>query len=503
MYTSKSYNRIIKSTGLFGGVQIINILISIIRSKITALLLGPSGVGLYGLFQSLATTIQLLTGLGIGSSAVKFVASGANSGDGKKLAESISSLRLWALATGIFGVLIMVCLSGTLSRWMFGNKAHATGIALISVTLLFTSISNAQLAILQGIRDLRSLAKVSVFGQFSGLFFILPLYWLLGEKGIVPAYILTSFIALLFSWYFSKDIIADKIKLSFKEKIVNGTEMVKLGIILAVNSIINSVVFLIIRKYINTHGGILEVGLFQAGYNLCNTYVGFVFTAIATDYFPALSGVANSIKERNRLVCQQLEVGILIILPIIIFAMTFLPIVIIIFLSDKFLPIVSMVQWSLVSVLFKMVIWSIGYLFLAVGDYKTAFIIDNVYNLLLLISYIVFYNLFGVEGLGICLLPITFLTLIINILVGFKKFSLAFSKDTFLLTIKSFFIGGISFCSAYFLDRKINYYIGSGILFFSLYFVVFELNKRIPVKELMQRSLEKIGIKFQPLSNMD
>jgi O-antigen/teichoic acid export membrane protein len=182
MYTSKSYNRIIKSTGLFGGVQIINILISIIRSKITALLLGPSGVGLYGLFQSLATTIQLLTGLGIGSSAVKFVASGANSGDGKKLAESISSLRLWALATGIFGVLIMVCLSGTLSRWMFGNKAHATGIALISVTLLFTSISNAQLAILQGIRDLRSLAKVSVFGQFSGLFFILPLYWLLGEK---------------------------------------------------------------------------------------------------------------------------------------------------------------------------------------------------------------------------------------------------------------------------------------------------------------------------------
>ena len=279
--------------------------------------------------------------------------------------------------------------------------------------------------------------------------------------------------------------------------------MVKLGIILTVNGIINSVVFLIIRKYINTHGGILEVGLFQAGYNLCNTYVGFVFTAIATDYFPALSGVANSIKERNRLVCQQLEIGILIILPIIIFAMTFLPIVIIIFLSDKFLPIVSMVQWSLVSVLFKVVTWSIGYLFLAVGDYKTAFIIDNVYNLLLLISYIVFYNLFGVEGLGICLLPITFLTLIINILVGFKKFSLAFSKDTFLLTIKSFFIGGISFCSAYFLDRKINYYIGSGILFFSLYFVVFELNKRIPVKELMQRSLEKIGIKFQPLSNMD
>ena len=84
-----------------------------------------------------------------------------------------------------------------------------------------------------------------------------------------------------------------------------------------------------------------------------------------------------------------------------------------------------------------------------------------------------------------------------------QKFSLAFSKDTFLLIIKSFFIGGISFCSAYFLDRKINYYIGSGILFFSLYFVVFELNKRIPVKELMQRSLEKIGIKFQPLSNMD
>lgn len=503
MSTSKSYNQIIKSSGLFGGVQIINILISIVRSKITALLLGPSGIGLYGLFQSLATTIQLITGLGISSSAVKYIASSANCGDSKKLAESVMSLRLWALGTGILGILVMVGLSGTLSRWMFGNNAFVKDVVLISVTLLFTSVSNAQLAILQGIRDLKSLAKVSIFGQFFGLFIILPFYYLLGEKGIVPAYIISSVIPLLFSWYFTKSIISDKVELSLKEKIVNGAEMVKLGVVMAVNGIINSVIFLIIRKYINSHGGIDEVGLFQAGYNLCNTYIGFVFTAIATDYFPALSGVSNNIRDRNKLVCQQMEIGILILLPIIIFALAYLPIVITIFLSEKFIPIVSMVQWSLISVLFKLVTWSIGYLFLAVGDYKTAFIIDNVYNILLLISYIVFYNLFGVEGLGICLLPIGFIITIVNILVALNKFSFTFSTDTLTLIIKTFFLGGISFCCAYFLDGKINYYAGSGILLFSLCFIFHELNKRIPVKEMMPKVLGKIGIKTQTVNNIE
>ena len=47
-----SYRQIMKATSLFGGVQIFQIIISVIRSKFVAILLGPSGMGIVGLLAS-------------------------------------------------------------------------------------------------------------------------------------------------------------------------------------------------------------------------------------------------------------------------------------------------------------------------------------------------------------------------------------------------------------------------------------------------------------------
>lgn len=46
----KDYGQIAKSTGIFGGSQLVIILSGILRTKVLALLLGATGVGLAGLF---------------------------------------------------------------------------------------------------------------------------------------------------------------------------------------------------------------------------------------------------------------------------------------------------------------------------------------------------------------------------------------------------------------------------------------------------------------------
>ena len=47
-----SYSHILKYTGLFGGVQGLNMLVGVVRNKFTAMFLGPSGMGLLSLFNS-------------------------------------------------------------------------------------------------------------------------------------------------------------------------------------------------------------------------------------------------------------------------------------------------------------------------------------------------------------------------------------------------------------------------------------------------------------------
>lgn len=59
-----TYRSIFKATSLFGGLQLYLIFISIIKSKFIAILLGPLGVGIQGLFQSGTEVIRTLTNFG-------------------------------------------------------------------------------------------------------------------------------------------------------------------------------------------------------------------------------------------------------------------------------------------------------------------------------------------------------------------------------------------------------------------------------------------------------
>ena len=66
-----SYSHVLKYTGIFGGVQGLNIVIGLVRNKLIALLLGPSGMGLASLFNSSINFVSQATNLGISFSAVK------------------------------------------------------------------------------------------------------------------------------------------------------------------------------------------------------------------------------------------------------------------------------------------------------------------------------------------------------------------------------------------------------------------------------------------------
>ena len=82
---SNSYRHILKYTGVFGGVQGINVLISLVRNKFVALLLGPGGMGLVSLLNTALSFISQATNLGIATSAVRHISELYNEGEEDKL----------------------------------------------------------------------------------------------------------------------------------------------------------------------------------------------------------------------------------------------------------------------------------------------------------------------------------------------------------------------------------------------------------------------------------
>ena len=84
MEKQNSYTHILKYTGLFGGVQGINILVGLVRNKLVALILGTMGMGLLALYSSTIKLVGDSTNLGLAIIAVRDISAAYESGDRQK-----------------------------------------------------------------------------------------------------------------------------------------------------------------------------------------------------------------------------------------------------------------------------------------------------------------------------------------------------------------------------------------------------------------------------------
>src|ERR1017187_2971393 len=110
-----SYRQIMKATSIFGGVQVFTIIISIIRSKFIAILLGPTGMGIAGLLTLTTGLIGGLTNFGLGTSAVRDISYANGTGNETRIAIVVAVLRRLVWITGTLGTLVMLVLSSWLS----------------------------------------------------------------------------------------------------------------------------------------------------------------------------------------------------------------------------------------------------------------------------------------------------------------------------------------------------------------------------------------------------
>ena len=68
-----TYDHVIKYTGLFGGVQGITMLVSLVRNKIVSVLLGPDGLALINIFNNVIKLANQSTNFWLSFIAVKHV----------------------------------------------------------------------------------------------------------------------------------------------------------------------------------------------------------------------------------------------------------------------------------------------------------------------------------------------------------------------------------------------------------------------------------------------
>ena len=442
-----SYRNILKRISAFGGVQVFNIIINLIRGKFVAVFLGAEGMGISSLLSSATNTIQQFAGLGLNLALVKEVA--ANKEDSNKLSQVVAVTVRLILFTSLLGAAVCGFAAPLWGRWTFGDYSYTGSFILLSVAVALSIGGSGYLALLQGLGSVKRITKASLVGGLTGLFCGVPIYWLFGINGIVPAMIILSLAVFLFYFISFKSKTSTEIqKSSFEwskhKSIVK--KLISLGLLLMIGSLVGTLVNYLINLFVRFIGSVEDVGLFQAANSLTNQYVGIIFSALAMDYFPRLSAVANKNSDLADVVNRQIEIVMLITTPLVILLIISTPLVIRLLLTEEFLCITSLMRWMGLGMLIQALAFPIGYIYIAKEDRKAYIWMEvAMSNCVWIISSILFYFYFGLLGLGISLVARGVLDLIINCLLCRFRYGFIFNSRNIRIIFLSVILGVAGF----------------------------------------------------------
>lgn len=407
----------LKGTTLFGGVGILNILISIVKSKIVAVLLGPAGMGVLGLFNSAVDLINKSTNFSLRTSAVKDISFSYATNNSEKLTRTISVFLKLISITGVLGLVVCVAFSPYLSLSSFGNYDYISSFIVLALSYPFLQFTDGLNVIMQGTRNLKRLAKSNIVGNFFSLLCVIPMYYVFGVPGIVYTIVLGYLVHFVVSYLYVKRIDYHTIKVKYKQAFTEGREMLKMGFLISLQGILVAFSAYIVRAFISNTASVDEVGLFTAGFYIVNTYTGVVFSGMSTEYYPRLASIADNNEGVFKAVNSQSELSIMFLAPLVNILIILGNAAIILLYSKEFLGITMMINISMIGMLFKAPSWCLGYVFLSKGDSKAYFwneLLAVVYTLLL---NILFYKIWGLTGMGVSFLISYFVYWIQQIIV--------------------------------------------------------------------------------------
>jgi len=340
-------------------------------------------------------------------------------------------------------------------------------------------------------RRLQYLAKANLAGTSAALLISLPVYYFWRLDGIVPAIIISSFTAMFFSWYFKSKVKIKKIKVNKELFLSESRDMLRMGIMLSLSSIVAQATSYLVRIFISHKGGLDQVGLYNAGFAIINTYVGMVFTAMGTDYFPRLSGLIMDKEKSRNTVNDQTEVALLILAPILTVFLVFINWVVILLYSTKFTGVNNMIHWAALGMFFKATSWPIAYIFIAKGHTKLYFFSESIASLYFLGFNILGYQFGGLDGLGISFMLGYVLYFIQVFILAKIKYDFAFNKEFYRLFAIQFLTGILCFLNIKLLNAPYTYFIGSLFILFSSFYSLRELNKRMGLISLIMNKISK------------
>jgi antigen flippase len=482
-----SYGRIVTSSSLIGGSQVIGLVLGLFRAKLAAVLIGAEGVGLAALFQGILTVGSTLFGLGLQQSGAREIASAQAEGNQQKISRTICLVRRLAWCTGLAGLILTVVLANGISKISLGTGEHCWDIAILGFAILLCNLTNSEQAAIQGTRQIGKLAAAGIWSGIWGTVATIACYLWFGISGVAPAIAALAAVTWTCTRVATKNIPLVPITLTWEESKAQIKRLLQLGIALALNGILVSVVAYITRILIFERYGLAGVGVFSAAYSLSAMFVGFVLSAMGADYYPALTARVENPQKMAELINQQTEVGTLLAFPGLLGTFLLAPLLLSMAYTSDFADGANLLRWFIVGCFGRVLSWPLGYCILALGKGNLYLFTETAFNIFQILSVWVGLELHGLEGVAISFALTNFLYIvailfITNTLIGFHWTNRVWKKIIWMCVL-----GAIGLLAISFLTTTFQVILGSGLTALAGLYCLRQLTYLVPETHPLRR----------------
>lgn len=429
MRNPNSYRHILKTTTLFGGVQSLNILMGVVRTKLVAVLLGTTGMGVLSMCNTWVSLLSDTLGLGLPMSAVKQLSSAYEQPQPTAFLQQLCTLRTWTLlAAGLaFAVSFFGALLWHNASWL--SLLPPFALVALAVVVPMTVLTAGEMAVLKATRQLKAVAKLSVWNMLLMVIVSTIGFYQWGLRAIVPVLLVAACVQMLLVVGCSCRRFGYKVAFS-KDVLRRGWTTLRLGLaFVAAGMVANGAAFLV-RWWLQWQGDVHVVGLYNAATMLAMTYAGVVFHAMETDYFPRLSGVSHTGNGLNLLVNRQINACILLLSPLLLGFMMALPWLIPLLFSQAFLPMMGMMRGCLVAMFFRIFTLSIEYIALSRGHSVLYLVQEGASAVLLVAAVATGFALGGLTFVGYAIALATALEALLVLILTHHRYHFMLHRAT-------------------------------------------------------------------------
>jgi O-antigen/teichoic acid export membrane protein len=397
----------LKTASLLGGSKAFTIIVSIVRNKILALILGPSGVGFLGILTASIELARVFFSFGLDAATVKKVAQNHTDQIGLNRLYRIS--KGTAIVLGIVSAIIFGSISPYLSIHFFGDSSKIWCFLVGAGTLLFAPLIGVQFAFLQGIKQAKALAMCQIAASIVSSILSIFLTIIYELNGAILSVLVFSLASLIINRIFVSKILYQNVpNIDFDDFLQGFKGLIILGSAFAINGIwltlSNWLNISFLTEYFRAADVTFQIGLFSAASMLGSFYINILISGMSANFYPQLISIANDKVKVKELLNHQTRLCMAIGVPVSIAMVITSPWLLQILYSKEFAEAKDVMRLLLFGMTIRFISCPIGFSLFACGSPRSIAVSEICMGATMISFSWLMIGKFGLIGVGLGLI---------------------------------------------------------------------------------------------------